>query len=37
MLDDRVYKLVALLGLGMVALGVLIWASNSERAQGEST
>ena len=29
-LDDRVYKLVALLGLGLVALGVLIWASNAQ-------
>jgi len=30
LLDDRVYKLVALLGLGLVALGVLIWASNAQ-------
>lgn len=32
LLDDRVYKLVALLGLGVVALGVLIWASNAQIA-----
>jgi len=30
LLDDRVYKLVALLGLGAVALGVLIWAGNAQ-------
>ena len=27
LLDDRVYKLTALIGLGIVALAVLIWAS----------
>ena len=36
LLDDRVYKLVALLGLGMVALGVLIWASNADIAAQQS-
>lgn len=30
LLDDRVYKLTALLGLGIVALGVLIWASQAD-------
>lgn len=34
LLDDRLYKLVALLGLGLVALAVLIWAA---RSPGSST
>ncbi len=33
LLDDKVYKMVALAGLGMVALGVLIWADNAELSQ----
>ena len=28
-LDDRLYKLIALVGLGIVGLGVLVWAANS--------
>ncbi|MFN8444340.1 MAG: MraY family glycosyltransferase [Caldilineaceae bacterium] len=31
LLDSRVYKLVALLGLGAFALGVIVWASREER------
>jgi UDP-GlcNAc:undecaprenyl-phosphate/decaprenyl-phosphate GlcNAc-1-phosphate transferase len=27
LLDDRIYKLAALLGLGVAALAVMIWAS----------
>ena len=34
LLDDRVYKMAALLGLGVVALGVLIWAANADVANG---
>jgi hypothetical protein len=29
-LDDRLYKLVALMGLGLVALAVMLWASQAQ-------
>jgi UDP-GlcNAc:undecaprenyl-phosphate GlcNAc-1-phosphate transferase len=29
LLDDRIYKMVALAGLGVLALGVLVWASRT--------
>ncbi|MEZ4639692.1 MAG: hypothetical protein R2856_32830 [Caldilineaceae bacterium] len=29
LLEDRLYKLVALIGLGLLALGVLIWADRA--------
>lgn len=32
LLDDRIYKLVALIGLGMVALALLVWASRARPA-----
>jgi len=35
-LDDRVYKLVALVGLGLLALIVLFWASNTETVKREN-
>jgi UDP-GlcNAc:undecaprenyl-phosphate GlcNAc-1-phosphate transferase len=31
LLDDRLYKLAALIGLGILAMGVLIWASRAQK------
>jgi UDP-GlcNAc:undecaprenyl-phosphate GlcNAc-1-phosphate transferase len=34
--DDRLYKLVALIGLGLIAIGVLLWASRDAGAEPDT-